>query len=107
MASSTTPTPLMRAAWTASGACTSGSTAHPGDATRQACGGATTTGTTRADGCDHVDALDADARPVVARGRGGVRCCMGRDDGAHDAAIAGPHARALPAGDCRRWWCAP
>jgi integrase len=36
----TTPIPLFRADWTASGACTSGSTAPPGDATRRARGGA-------------------------------------------------------------------
>src|SRR4029077_1025813 len=47
-ASSTTPIPLMRADWTASGACTSGSTALPRGATRRASGGAATTSTTRA-----------------------------------------------------------
>src|SRR5438067_8299750 len=36
----------MRADWTASGACTSGSTAHPRGATRRASGGAATTSTT-------------------------------------------------------------
>src|SRR5712691_2965058 len=41
----------MRAAWTASGACTSGSTAPPGDATRRASGGAATTSTTSAERC--------------------------------------------------------
>src|SRR5512139_443415 len=40
----------MRAGWTASGACTSGSTVRPGDATRRASGGAATTSTgTRAE----------------------------------------------------------
>src|SRR2546427_85864 len=39
----------MRAGWTASGACTSGSTAHPGGATRRASGCAATTSTTRAE----------------------------------------------------------
>src|SRR5688572_19496416 len=38
----------MRAEWMASGACTRGSTAHPGGATRRASGGAATTSTTRA-----------------------------------------------------------
>src|SRR5262245_27773083 len=38
----------MRAAWTASGACTSGSTARPGDATRRTPGFAATTNTTSA-----------------------------------------------------------
>src|SRR5207244_13377913 len=40
----------MRADWTASGACTSGSTAPPGGATRRASGGAATTSTARAKG---------------------------------------------------------
>src|SRR5579872_630635 len=44
-ASYITPIPHTRAAWTASGACTSGSTAHPRDATRRASGGAVTTST--------------------------------------------------------------
>src|SRR5437867_13451138 len=39
----------MRADWTASGACTSGSTAPPRGATRRAPGGAATTSTTRAE----------------------------------------------------------
>src|SRR5436309_139877 len=39
----------MRADWTASGACTSGSTAHPGGATRRASGCAATMSTTRAE----------------------------------------------------------
>ena len=42
-------TPPMRADWTASGACTSGSTAHPRDATRRASGGAATTSTASAE----------------------------------------------------------
>jgi predicted dithiol-disulfide oxidoreductase (DUF899 family)/predicted metal-binding membrane protein len=41
--------PPMRADWTASGACSSGSTAHPRGATRRASGGAATTSTTRAE----------------------------------------------------------
>src|SRR5437016_5550935 len=49
MASSTTPIPPMRADWTASGACTSGSTAHPRGVTRRSPGGAATTSTTRAE----------------------------------------------------------
>src|ERR1700704_4531234 len=47
MASSITPTPLTRAAWTDCGACTSGSTAHPGGATSRASGGAAMMSTTR------------------------------------------------------------
>src|SRR5712664_2520936 len=39
----------MRADWTASGACTSGSTAHPRGATKRASGGAATTSTTSAE----------------------------------------------------------
>src|SRR5216110_704745 len=39
----------MRADWTASGACTSGSTAPPGAATRRGSGGAATTSTRRAE----------------------------------------------------------
>src|SRR5437667_10792365 len=70
----------MRADWTACGACTSGSTAHPRGATRRACGGAATTSTASADGVvpRHVD----------------------RDDDGDDAAVAGPDAVALPPG---RW----
>src|SRR6266568_6690996 len=45
MASSTTPTRRTRVGWTASGACTSGSTARHSVATRQAPGGAATTST--------------------------------------------------------------
>src|SRR2546425_9369674 len=45
MASSTTPIPPMRADWTASGACTNGSTAPPRGAMRRASGGAATTST--------------------------------------------------------------
>src|SRR5438093_1255631 len=41
----------MRAGWTASGACTNGSTAHQRDVTRRASGGAVTTSTTSAE-CD-------------------------------------------------------
>jgi predicted dithiol-disulfide oxidoreductase (DUF899 family) len=41
--------PPMRANWTVSGACTSGSTAPQRGATRQASGGAATTSTTRAE----------------------------------------------------------
>src|SRR5260370_348290 len=43
----------MRADWTASGACTSGSTARPWDATKRASGGAATTSTTRAERSRH------------------------------------------------------
>jgi hypothetical protein len=46
---STTPIPPMRADWTASGERTSGSTAPPRGATRQATGGTATTSTTSAE----------------------------------------------------------
>src|SRR5262249_52373476 len=46
-ASSTIPIPPMRADWTPSGACTSGSTEPPRGATRRASGGAATTSTGR------------------------------------------------------------
>src|SRR5229473_2040723 len=81
----------MRADWTASGACTSGSTAPPWGATRQASGGAATTSTTR-------DEHDADVRTDMARRRGVVPGHVGRDDGRDDAAVAGPDALALPPG---------
>jgi hypothetical protein len=50
-ASSTTPTRRTRAGSTASGACTSGSTARHSAATRPASGGAATTSTTASDAC--------------------------------------------------------
>src|SRR3989442_4614043 len=81
----------MRADWTASGACTSGSTAHPRGATSRAFGGAGMTSTTSA---------DADARTDVARRRGVVPWHVGRDDGGDDAAVVGADAAALPPG---RW----
>src|SRR5260221_12793106 len=49
MASSTTPTPPMRADWTASGQYINGSTAHPRAATRRTFGFADTTSTTSAE----------------------------------------------------------
>src|SRR5215510_8105571 len=79
MALSTTPIPPTRAESTASGACTSGSTAPPGDATRRASGGAATT-ITRAE-----------------RGRGG----RGATSGAGDVTTHGFPSR-LPAGVSRR-----
>src|SRR5713101_4244162 len=90
-ASSTTSIPPMRADWTASGACTSGSTAPPRGATRRASGGAATTSMTR-------DEHDADVRTAVARRGGVVPGHVGRDDGRDDAAVPGPDALALPPG---------
>src|SRR5436309_1523762 len=46
----TTPTPRTSAGWTASGACTSGSTARPRGAMRRGSGGAAMTSTTASDG---------------------------------------------------------
>src|SRR5678815_1595555 len=64
---STTPIPPMRAAWTACGACTSGSTALPGGATSRACGGATTTSTT---GAEHGFGASVARRLVRCRSAG-------------------------------------
>src|SRR5467141_2958138 len=82
----------MRAAWTACGACTSGSTAPPGGATRRASGGAATTSTPR-------NERNADVR-LVGR-RGVVPGRVDRDDGGDDAAVPGPDAVALPPGRSR------
>src|SRR3989442_15906287 len=81
----------MPADWTASGACTSGSTARPRGATRRACGGAATTSTTR-------DERDVDVRTDMARRGGVVPCHVGRDDGGGDAAVSAPDAVAFPPG---------
>jgi hypothetical protein len=81
---STTPIPPMRAGWTASGACTSGSTAlqgaqrdgplvSPPRRVRQALSEVVR--------LDDVDGVDADARTYVARRRGVVPWHVGRDDG--------------------------
>src|SRR5438105_9826438 len=106
MASSTTLTRPLRAASTASGACTSGWTAHPKGATRQECGGGATTSTASAernrDGrdaharrMDDVDGVDADVGADVAPRRGVVPFHVGRDDGGDDAAVPGADALAL------------
>src|SRR2546428_12871497 len=84
----------MRAGWTVSGACTSGSTARPRVATRRASGGAATTSTATLD-------RYADARTGMARRGGGVPLLVGRDGGGDDAALPGPDAGALPAGLAR------
>src|SRR3989442_12141629 len=84
----------MPADWTASGACTSGSTARPRGATRRASGGAATTSTTR-------DERDVDVRTDMARRGGVVPGHVGRDDGGDDAAVSGPDAVALPPGRSR------
>src|SRR5437588_378035 len=87
----TTPTPRTSAGWTASGACTSGSTARPRGATRRGSGGAAMTSTTR-------DEHDANARTDMASRRGVVPWHVDRDDGGDDAAVLGPDAMALPPG---------
>src|SRR5712691_3190121 len=84
----------MRADWTASGACTSGSTGPPRGATRRASGGAATTSMTR-------DEHDADVRTAMARRGSVVPCHVDRDDGGDDAAVPGPGAVALPPGRTR------
>src|SRR5437870_6965456 len=81
----------MRADWTASGACTSGSTAPPRGATRPACGGVATTSMTR-------DEHDADAGTHMARRGGVVPWHVDRDDGGDDAAVLSPDAVALQPG---------
>src|SRR3977135_4243069 len=75
MALPTTPIPPMRADWTACGACTSGSTAHPRGATRRASGGAATTSTTSADGFRASFAASGCWRLSAA-----LRCQRGGDD---------------------------
>src|SRR5947207_7184180 len=87
----TTPTPRTSAGWTASGACTSGSTARPRGGTKRGSGGAAMTSTTR-------DEHDADARTDMARRGVVVPGHVGRDDGRDDAAVPGPDALALPPG---------
>src|SRR5688572_2580187 len=60
----------MRAVSTASGACTSGSTGLPRDATRRASGGAATTSTASAEpsrGCRRHDRQTGDSRSVVSK----------------------------------------
>src|SRR5947207_10878408 len=107
-ASSTTPIPPLRADSMASGACTSGSTAHPKGATRRECGGAGTTSTPSAERDrdwrdadarwldDDGDAVDADAGTNVARRRSVFPRRVGRDDGGDDAAVALARVVALP-----------
>src|SRR5215203_2219440 len=82
MAPSTTPTRRMHAGWTASGACTSGSTARHAGATRApACGSAATASMTRAKGAPPPGAHrrlrgDRDTRRRAAadpKGRGGFQ----------------------------------
>src|SRR6202043_3436848 len=90
MASSTTPIPPTRADWTASGACTSGSTVPPGGATRRACGGAATTNTTRAErsrGCGPT-ALYC-RRDDMSEAYAGGRVCGAIDHESGNAAALG------------------
>src|SRR5438874_2510819 len=77
----------MRADWTASGACTSGSIAHPKDATRRASGGAATTSTRRAER----------SRGVYWRLGAALRCQRGGHDGCGGGSIT--VERLAPAGE--------
>src|SRR5262252_5665313 len=76
-ASSTTPIPPLRADWTASGACTNGSTAPPRGVTSRAPGGAATTSTTSTEAnCSPsiiVVVVEANAGAAVLAGRGADR----------------------------------
>src|SRR5215510_1439252 len=106
---SITRTPDIRAESTASGGCTSGSTAHRRDATRMAFGGVTTIGTATAeliDALDDVHGVDANAWTDVARSCGVVHRHVGRDDGGDDAAITRPGVVALPS-NCWSQWVSP
>src|SRR2546425_2922525 len=47
---------------------------------------------------DHVDGVDANARADLAQRGGLVHGDVDRDDGGHDAAIAGDDSGAVPAG---------
>src|ERR1022692_2148730 len=69
MASCITPTRRTRAGWTASGACTSGSTARHSAATRPASGGAATTSTTASETMDT-------RRNTVTRSPSGYNCAV-------------------------------
>src|ERR1043166_3479099 len=84
----TTLTPRTNAAWTACGACTSGSTARPRGAARRGSGGAAMTSTTR-------DEHDVDVQTDMARRGGVVPWYVDRDDGGDDAAVPGPDAVGL------------
>src|SRR5215510_9582083 len=106
MAWSITRTPDIRAESTASGGCTSGSTAHRRDATRMAFGGVTTIVTSTAepiDALDDVYGVDANAWTDVARSCGVVHRHVGRDDGGDDAAISRPDVVALPSSRSSQW----
>jgi len=83
--SSTTPIPPMRADWTASGACTSGSTGAPKGRNETGVWWVATTSTTTLE-------RDADARTHMAR-RGGVVPGMWVGDGRDDAASLVPRLR--------------
>src|SRR2546425_4351922 len=105
MASSTTPIPPMRADWTASGACTSGSTAPPRGVTRRASGGAATTSTTRAErsrGCRGATAgLVRHPRPPwVGAGPRRPGPASARPHRGHRVTLPGEPFQALP--DSRR-----
>src|SRR5262249_32018967 len=86
----------MRAAWTASGACTSGSTAPPRGGTRRALGGGTTTRTTSAERrcgegertCGGAIATHGCFRACFPAGvLGGLGAALRRQRGGHDPLV--------------------
>src|SRR5438093_8694612 len=79
----TTPTPRTSAEWTASGACTSGSTARPRGATRRGSGGAAMMSTTASDRHD-----EHEGNPTK----------KGRDEGVGGSNPAVPTQTASPSG---------
>src|SRR5437879_910238 len=79
MVSCTIPTRPTRAGWTASGACTNGSTARLAAATKPACGGAATTNTTARDARATGGQLEVPARCINwERGDRGLGSQAGR-----------------------------
>src|ERR1700756_5181763 len=82
----------MRADWTASGACTSGSIARPLGATRRGRGGAATTSTARTD----KEICDEDPTDRLAAGVGGRAPAAAREGEGADP-LPGRHGRRAPA----------
>src|SRR5438876_4649446 len=84
----------MRAVWTASGACTNGSTAHPRGATRRASGGAATTSTTGAERTRGARPATTLRRRAPLRDRDHERRVFARCFDSHEVA-AGRHRGAV------------
>src|SRR5262249_15133963 len=103
-ASSTMPIPPMRADWTGSGACTSGSTAPPWDATRMASGGVATTSTREEDDDEAQDrgtgGVARRAAPA-ARGGEGATAARGRAGAAATGAAVGSDRQGVSIRDRR------